>query len=576
LTAAWDDELAELRAVYLREAHGRIDELDRALDLLDGDGSDARALQDLRRGFHAFTGSGATYGLPAVSALGLEAERQCTAVGSGPAVASDLESWRAAVNGLRREIAAADPQAAPAVEAVSAVERPLPSVPRTSRRMRWSGRRSCARSRQGEARFARAAAGPEGALEALGRHLPDAPHRRRRRRPGRRLRLVERLRARRREATVLSSCRRPSRRRPDRVEPHPLRADGHFTKPTDVVALVRRLRFLLDREGAEAPRILSVEDDPQQAAFLRTVLGSAGYEFRTVEDPARLEAELAAFRPDLVLMDVLLPGVSGYDLVRSLRQDERHATLPVIVLTTQGELDSRIEAARAGGDEHLVKPVSPALLLSTVAARVERGRFLRLLVERDGLTGLLTHTALLERARVVITKKRRDPTLQASCIMIDLDRFKAVNDDHGHPTGDQVLVRLAGLLRVRLRQADVVGRYGGEEFAVVLEDLTAEEATRLVERLRTDFAGIEHRSREGAAFRVTFSAGLAGLQDGESVSAWVHAADRALYAAKEGGRNRVVVASSGGDAAMGRRCVVRVASRRFRARPLPKRPQVLG
>ena len=72
--------------------------------------------------------------------------------------------------------------------------------------------------------------------------------------------------------------------------------------------------------------------------------------------------------------------------------------------------------------------------------------------------------------------------------MIDLDRFKAVNDEHGHPTGDQVLVRLAGLLRARLRQADVVGRYGGEEFAVVLEDLTADEATRLVERLRTDFA----------------------------------------------------------------------------------------
>jgi diguanylate cyclase (GGDEF)-like protein len=311
-----------------------------------------------------------------------------------------------------------------------------------------------------------------------------------------------------------------------------------------VLALVRRLRFLLEREGAEPPRILSVEDDRPQAAFLRTVLTSAGYEFRVVEDPARLESELAAFRPDLVLMDVLLPGVSGYDLVRSLRQDERYATLPVIVLTTQGELDARIEAARAGGDEHLVKPVSPALLLSTVAARVERGRFLRLLVERDGLTGLLTHTALLERARGVIAKKRRDPSRQATWIMIDLDRFKAVNDDHGHPTGDQVLVRLAALLRARLRQADVVGRYGGEEFAVVLEDLTMEEATRLVERLRADFGGIEHRSREGAEFRVTFSAGLASLEEGDSVSAWVHAADRALYAAKEDERNRVVVAPS--------------------------------
>jgi diguanylate cyclase (GGDEF)-like protein len=328
----------------------------------------------------------------------------------------------------------------------------------------------------------------------------------------------------------------------DRVEAIHCGADGHFTKPVDVVALVRRLRFLLERERAEPPRILSLEDDPLQAAFLRRVLTSAGYEFRGVDDPTRLESELAAFRPDLVLMDVTLPEVSGYDLVRSLRQDERHATLPVIILTTHGELDARIEAARAGGDEHLVKPVSPALLLSTVAARVERGRFLRLLVERDGLTGLLTHTALLERARAVLAQKRRDPGRQWTLIMIDLDRFKAVNDTHGHPTGDQVLVRLAGLLRARLRQADVVGRYGGEEFAVVLEDLTGEEAVRLVDRLRADFAAIEHRSRDGTAFRVTLSAGVAVLEEGESLSSWVNAADRALYSAKEAGRDRIVVA----------------------------------
>ena len=540
MTAPWDDELAELRAVYLREARGRIDELDRALDLLDRDGSDARALQDLRRGFHAFTGSGATYGLPAVSALGLEAERRCTAVGSGPAVASDLESWRAAVNGLRREIAGADPQA-PAAEAVSAGgERPMPSVLIVQEDE--AEREALVRALGQESFAVRATAGPEGALAALSGHLPDALIVDAAGDPAAAFALVERLRAQAggERPVVLVVARHGGVL--DRVEAIHCGADGHFAKPIDLVALVRRLRFLLDREEAEAPRILSVEDDPQQAAFLRTVLGSAGYELRAVEDPARLESELAAFRPDLVLMDVLLPGVSGYDLVRSLRQDERHATLPVIVLTTQGELESRIEAARAGGDEHLVKPVSPALLLSTVAARVERGRFLRLLVERDGLTGLLTHTALLERARVVIAKKRRDPSRQASWIMIDLDHFKAVNDDHGHPTGDQVLVRLAGLLRARLRQADVVGRYGGEEFAVVLEDLTAADASRLMERLRAEFAGIEHRSREGAEFRVTFSAGLASLEDGESVSAWVHAADQALYAAKAGGRNRIVTA----------------------------------
>ena len=129
MTAAWDDELAELRALYLREASGRMDDLDRLLDLLHRDGSDAGALQDLRRGFHAFSGSGATYGLPAVTTLGLDAERRCTAVGAGPAVATDLEGWRDIVIALRREFATATPHTAGDTPPDSvAVERPLPSV----------------------------------------------------------------------------------------------------------------------------------------------------------------------------------------------------------------------------------------------------------------------------------------------------------------------------------------------------------------------------------------------------------------------------------------------------------------
>jgi diguanylate cyclase (GGDEF)-like protein len=534
MTTGWDDELSALRVLFLREARGRLDDLDRLLDLLERDGSDARALQDLRRAFHGFSGSGTTYGLPGVSALGLEGERRCGAVRSGPAVASDLRIWREAAAALRREIEGAS-AAAPVSDAPSAATVVVVDEDAASREALVVALEQEGFALRSEPRL----------VDALGTgSLPDAL-------------IVDASADQAAAFALVESVRsRPGGEKPvvfvvgrhggvlDRVEAIHCGADGHFTRPVDVGALVRRLRFLLERARAEPPRVLSIEDDPQQAAFLRTVLSSGGCDVRTVDDPARLEAELAAFRPDLVLMDVLLPGVSGYDLVRSLRQDERYATLPVIILTTRGELDARIEAARAGGDEHLVKPVSPGLLLSTVVARVERGRFLRLLLERDGLTGLLTHTALLERARTAVARKRREPRRHWVWMMIDLDRFKAVNDTHGHPAGDQVLVRLSGLLRARLRQADVVGRYGGEEFAVVLEDISAEDAVRLVERLRGEFGAVEHRSREGAAFRVTFSAGLAALEDGQSLSAWVNAADRALYEAKEAGRDRVVLAAS--------------------------------
>jgi len=546
VSGGWDDELAELRVLYLREAGARLGELDRWLDALERDGADARALGELRRGFHSFAGSGATYGLPAVSSLGLDAERRCTSVGAGPAVASDLRAWRETVAGLRREIESAAPAASPpapstapsaaapaaVAPSVLVVESDSKDRPALVRGLELDGFTVTAAATLAQARSALAGRLPDAVIVDVG---PDEASG---------FALIESLRAKPGGDRPVVFVVSPHGGVLDRVEAIHCGADGHFTRPVDVAAVVRRMRFLLDRERAEAPRILSVEDDSHQEAFLRTVLSSAGYEFRAVAEPARLEAELASFRPDIVLMDVMLPGVSGYDLVRSLRQDERYATVPVIVLTTRGEMEARIQATQAGGDEHLVKPVSPALLLSTVAARVERGRFLRTLVERDGLTGLLTHTALLERARVSVSKKRRDPRRQWTWIMIDLDRFKAVNDRYGHPTGDVVLGRLAGLLRARLRQADVVGRYGGEEFAVVLEDLSGADAVRLLERLRADFAAIEHRPREGGEpFHVTLSAGLATLDEGEDLSSWVQAADRALYEAKEAGRDRVVVAT---------------------------------
>lgn len=329
----------------------------------------------------------------------------------------------------------------------------------------------------------------------------------------------------------------------DKVEAIHCGADGYFEKPVDWQILLRRLSHLLERRRAEAGRILSVEDDPHQAAFLRAVLESAGYELRICEDPRRFEGELVAFQPDLVLMDIILPEISGYDLVRYLRQDERHATLPVLFLTTQGQLQARIEAARAGGDDHLVKPIPPALLLWAVAARIERARFLKRLLDRDGLTNLLTHTAFLERARAAVGHKDRSPRRCFAWVMIDLDHFKLINDRYGHPIGDRVLVSFSSLLRRRLRQSDTLGRYGGDEFAVLLEDLPQKDAVRLVGRLLAEFAAQEHPVG-GSSVRATFSAGVAMLERGMGLEGWRQSADQALYVAKAAGRNRVKAAPS--------------------------------
>jgi diguanylate cyclase (GGDEF)-like protein len=291
----------------------------------------------------------------------------------------------------------------------------------------------------------------------------------------------------------------------------------------------------------DRPRVLYMDDSRVQGAYVESVLEAAGYLVRCCVDPQRFLAEMAAFRPALVLMDCLLPGTTGYDLVRLLRGEERFAALPVIFLTTEDRVQARIDTVRAGGDDHLVKPVAPPLLLAAVQARLERGDRLQELLNRDGLTQLLTHKALMERARELTERHRDDPRRQATWVMIDLDLFKSINDRFGHPVGDRVLTAVAAHLSGSLRASDSVGRCGGEEFALLLDGSSEIEACALTERLREEFSRFEH-DVGGGMVRVTFSAGIAMLRPGMSLEQWRSTADLALYAAKEGGRNCVAVA----------------------------------
>jgi diguanylate cyclase (GGDEF)-like protein len=126
--------------------------------------------------------------------------------------------------------------------------------------------------------------------------------------------------------------------------------------------------------------------------------------------------------------------------------------------------------------------------------------------------------------------------------MVDVDHFKKVNDTYGHPVGDRVLAGLSALLRRRLRQTDTIGRYGGEEFAIMFEGLPEPEVLRLMGRVRQEFSQMEHHAPHHPAFHCTFSAGVAMLKPGMSLDGWRKASDDALYAAKHAGRNQVVAA----------------------------------
>jgi diguanylate cyclase (GGDEF)-like protein len=540
----WTGALQELRAEFLRESRLKLAAVTELVERLGRNPGDTEALADLHRRFHGFAGAGTSYGFPEMSRLGAAGERTCLALlesGRPPGLA-EIETWRELDGRLRSDLE--EVSAGPRPEGSTLVKTPAPLeallVDDDAEMCRIA-----AHVLEAEGMIAKAVGSRAAALAVVAEGMPDVvlvdvglPD-------GSGYDLVEDLRRRPDGegcAVLIISVRDDFQ---GRVQGVTCGADGYFEKPVDWEALLRRLHHVLERTRQEPGRVLSVEDDPAEAAFLRTVLESGGYEFEVCASPERFEAALTAFKPDLVLMDVNLPGFTGYDLVRYVRQHERYATLPILFLTTESAMGAHMETARAGGDDHLVKPVAPGLLLSTVAARVERARFVKSLLERDGLTRLLTHTSCQERAKALVAQRKRSPQRPVAWVMLDLDHFKSINDRYGHPTGDKVLLSLAGLLRRRLRQSDTVARYGGEEFVILFEDLGEPEVLRLVSRLLGEFSSLDHAAPDGTRFRATISAGVAMLDPGSmGVERWKQAADDALYLAKSAGRNRVMGAGA--------------------------------
>jgi diguanylate cyclase (GGDEF)-like protein len=251
---------------------------------------------------------------------------------------------------------------------------------------------------------------------------------------------------------------------------------------------------------------------------------------------------LADASPELILLDMNMPGASGQELARVIRQQDTYLSIPIVFLSAESDVGRQREAMSMGGDEFLQKPIEPEHLISAVRSRIIRYRALRALMVRDSLTGLLNHTSYKERLRAEVARaKRLSKVLTVG--LIDIDHFKNVNDSHGHPAGDRVIRNLSRLLKQRLRGADVIGRYGGEEFALVLVDTAVEAAAGVVNSIRESFATLEQQAGE-TSFRCAFSAGLAQSPPHMDAESLIQAADEALYQSKRDGRNRVSTAAS--------------------------------
>jgi diguanylate cyclase (GGDEF)-like protein len=299
--------------------------------------------------------------------------------------------------------------------------------------------------------------------------------------------------------------------------------------------------------------ILVADDNVSFRTWLERTLTGWGYEVVASADGQEAWQRLREVNgPRLALLDWMMPGLDGVDICRAIRLRAAAPYVYVILITARADPQDLVGGLEAGADDYLVKPVD----LHELRARLRVGRrildlqeqllaaheVLRHQATHDPLTGLWNRTVILDRLERELARCRREGKV-VGVLMVDVDHFKGLNDAHGHPAGDAALREISRRLTAGIRPYDSVGRYGGEEFLLVLPECDPTAVAHLGERLREVVAATRLDLPEGL-ISVTISVGGAasGAADGDSVESLVRAADAALYRAKRAGRDRVEMA----------------------------------
>jgi diguanylate cyclase (GGDEF)-like protein len=294
----------------------------------------------------------------------------------------------------------------------------------------------------------------------------------------------------------------------------------------------------------QRPLILVVEDDEDARAVLEELLRDR-YDVEAVGDGEAAVKRAKELLPDLVLLDLFLPGLDGFGALTGLRRDQRTAEVPVIFLSAQGDAETKSHGLSLGAADYLAKPFSAQELMArvdrTLKLTAQKEHF-RALAQTDGLTGLPNFRSFHARLDEEVARADRYGHPLA-CAMVDLDGLKEINDRLGHAAGNRAILALADAVREELRDTDFAARYGGDEFVVLLPQTTAHAAGLFAERLRRRLLEVS----ETAGLPVRASIGVAALSPEEvgghdAAEDLLHRADEQLYKAKRSGRDRVEVA----------------------------------
>jgi len=289
-------------------------------------------------------------------------------------------------------------------------------------------------------------------------------------------------------------------------------------------------------------KVLIVDDSADALALARARLGKEGHELVYADGGKKGLAMAESEKPDLILLDVDMPEMSGFDMCRALKADGELCMIPIIFLSGSGGPEDKVKGLDLGAVDYVTKPFDAFELRARVNAALRTKRLQDLLIEHakiDPLTGLANRRRLMERmAQEWARIQRHGGAL--SFIMVDVDHFKQINDTHGHWAGDRALREIAGAIVAQCRETDLPSRYGGDEFAIVVPNEGASGAAKLAERSRQAVEAV----RFGVGLETvstTASFGVADAVGADSPDRMIQQADEAMYRAKSAGRNRVWV-----------------------------------
>jgi diguanylate cyclase (GGDEF)-like protein len=298
--------------------------------------------------------------------------------------------------------------------------------------------------------------------------------------------------------------------------------------------------------------ILIVDDVDDNLEILGDLLTFDGHTVQIAKDGESALKKVQDSRPDLILLDILMPGMNGYEVCTALKADENTQDIPVIFVSSMTDLDSKVQGFKVGGVDYINKPFQHAEIIVRVNTHItllrlrkhleEQNVELERLANTDYLTNLYNRRHFFHAAEKEFAEALKNER-HISITLLDLDYFKCVNDTHGHLVGDQVLIHVAHLIRDYCREHDIAARYGGEEFSILHLDTDRQSAYQVVDEIRREVETTPYVT-EKDEIGITFSAGVVDSQvcdDCPRVDDFLSMADRALYRAKDAGRNQVVV-----------------------------------